>query len=147
MEIKVKGGSLISKIHFVSSRIFYSLLNKAGITDLNAGQGRILFALFKKDDISIQELCKKTLLKKSSMTTMLDRLEQVNYIKRISSQSDRRKINVKLTGKSKLQNYLYEKASKEMVDIFYKGFSKSEIGKIENFLSRILDNLIEYEEQ
>lgn len=72
---------------------------------------------------------------------MLDRLEQSGYITRVLSKEDRRKIIIKLTDKDrKLQN-VYIQISKEMAELFYKGFKAREIDEFEPYLKRILDNL------
>ena len=67
-------GYLIAKIHQRSGRIFSKKLKKHHIHDINPAQGRILFALWKNDGLSIIDLAKETGLSKSTLTSMLDRL-------------------------------------------------------------------------
>jgi DNA-binding MarR family transcriptional regulator len=135
-----QGGFLISKIHQLSNRIFTKLLVEKRI-DINSAQGRILFPLWRKDGISIAELSKETELGKSTLTSMLDRLEESGHIKRKHSKEDRRRILIYLTEKNETlaQNYL--KVSKEMTELFYHDFSTEEIDQFEEYLERLLKNL------
>ena len=142
---RTRGGYLISKIHQVTGRIFAKLLKEAEIEDINPAQGRILFALWKKDKVPITELAKETLLHKSTLTKMLDRLEQMGYLKRRPSQKDRRKILIYRTVKDRALESKYAKVSEEMTRIFYEGFTSDRIDRFERDLEQILENLIRYE--
>lgn len=141
MKIQREGGFLITKIHQISGRIFSKILKKAGINEINPAQGRILFVLWKKDEIPISELAKKTLLSKSTLTSMIDRLERSGYIVRVRSKQDRRTILIKRTEKDKLLEKKYIQVSNEMTDLFYRGFTTEEINTLEDYLKRILTNL------
>jgi len=141
VKIQRRGGFLIAKIHQVSGRIFAKILKKAGISQINPAQGRILFALWKKDEIPITELARKTLLSKSTLTSMLDRLEKAGFIIRVPSKKDRRTILIKRTEKDKRLESIYVQVSDEMTNLFYNGFTSEEIDAFEEYLKRILANL------
>lgn len=143
MKRQAKGGFLISKIHQISSRIFTKFLKNNRLEEINTAQGRILFPLWRKDGISIAELTRETALSKSTLTAMLDRLEEAEYLKRVPSKSDRRKIMIYLTEEGDMLQEKYIDVSKEMTDLFYKGFKHSEIEEFEQYLERILANLME----
>ena len=144
MKEKSQAGFLMAKIRHVGERIFVRMSKQYGI-EINPAQGRIMFALWQKDGISINELAKKTQLKKSTMTSMLDRLEKIGYVKRQYSKTDRRKILIKRTKKDRVMEKKYVEVSEEMTKLFYKGFSTSEINRFEKDLQHILNNLIEFE--
>jgi len=143
VKIQREGGFLVAKIHQVSGRIFAEILKKSGIDEINPAQGRILFVLWKKDEIPISELARRTQLSKSTLTSMLDRLEEAGYIVRASSKEDRRIILIKRTAKDKSLENKYIRVSNEMTKLFYNGFSPKEIDTFENYLKRILANLTE----
>ncbi len=144
MKLKSQAGFLIAKIHQLSGRIFSKILKKHNVIEINPAQGRILFVLWENDEIPIIELSKKTQLEKSTLTTMLDRLEKDGFIQRVASREDRRKIIIKRTDKDKSFQKIYYQVSDEMSDLFYKGFSDKEIISFEDLLKRILDNLENY---
>lgn len=140
MSKKREGGYLISQIHQLSGRIFSKKLKDSQI-DINHAQGRIIFALWKNDQIPINDLVKETSLTKSTLTTMLERLEKSGHIIRKQSEIDKRIVIVCLTQKSSSLRNDYQKISADMTDLFYKGFSDDEISQFEFFLKKILKNL------
>lgn len=141
MEKLREGGMLVAKIHQVAGRIFAKKLKEHNINEITPAQGRILFVLWENDEIPISHLSKKTLLKKSTLTSMLDRLEDMDYIVRVHSKNDRRKIIIKRTEKDKSFQELYLQVSKEMTDLFYNGLTEKEIDQLELWLKKLLDNL------
>ena len=144
MKEQYQAGFLMAKIRQVGGRISERILKKHDVV-INSAQGRIMFALWQNDGVSINELAKKTQLKKSTLTSMLDRLERMGYIRRQRSKKDRRKILIKRTEKDRTMEKKYVEVSEEITRLFYKGFSKSEIDRFEKDLERILDNLTEFE--
>ncbi len=136
-----QGGFLIPQVHQISGRIFSRMLKSYRIETVTPAQGRILLALWIGDDIPIQELARRTSLKKSTLTAMLDILEVSGHVRRVPSETDRRKINIRLTDKDKDYKRAYERVARKVVDLGYDGFSSSEMDSFEDFLRRILRNL------
>jgi DNA-binding MarR family transcriptional regulator len=140
------GGFLITQIHHLGRRVFTELLKQHEI-EIGPGQGRILFALWQKDCVPINDLVERTLLRKSTLSELLDNLEKAGYIKREQSEEDRRKILVKLTERTQKLQKVYINLSIEMTNLFYKGFNDDEIDEFEALLRRILDNLIPHDSE
>ena len=147
MKQQSQGGFLVAKIHQLGGRIFARLLKVHGVEEINPAQGRIMFALWRHDNIPINELARHTQLRKSTLTSMLDRLEQAGLLMRVPSKEDRRSIRIVRTKKDMALEKLYVKVSEEMTGLWYKGFTGNEIRRFESDLQRILDNLTEYEAQ
>ncbi len=140
-----EGGMLVAKIHQVSGRVFAKKLKEHNISEINPAQGRILFVLWENDGIPIRSLAEKTMLEKSTMTSMLDRLEAMGYIKRVPSGEDRREILIWRTEKDKAFQKLYSEVSDDMTKLFYRGLSEQEIDRLEAGLRKVLDNIVSYE--
>ncbi len=140
--MKREGGFLIAKIHQLSGRIFSRMLKKYKIEEINPSQGRIMYVLWQNDGISIHELAKRTQLGKSTMTSMLDRLEKSGYLVREPLKDDRRKILIRRTEKDRALQDLYDQVSSEMTELTYENFTEEEIDLFENYLKRILNNLV-----
>ena len=138
---------MISKIKHIQGRVFEKLLTKYNFDQFNGAQGRILHVLWQDDNIPISELSDKTGFAKTTLTSMLDRLEASGHVQRIFDPNDRRKINIKLTETSNKLKSRYDEVSLRMNEIFYDGFTDDEITNFENCLSRILDNLTKKEAQ
>lgn len=144
---ETEGGFLITKIKQVQGRIFDLLLQKAGIQEFNGAQGRILYVLWQEDGLPIIELSKRTGLAKTTLTSMLDRMDEKGFLERIVDNKDRRMIRVFLTSKAKVLNDQYNEVSSEMSQIFYKNFSDEEIITFEKALDKILYNLEQREKE
>ena len=141
MKNQREGGFLIAKIHHLSGRIFARKLKEYRIREISPDLGRIIFVLWRNDGIPINELAWRTSLAKSTLTSMLDRLEELGYVTRVHSPVDRREILIKRTEKDKAWQKSYVQVSQDMTKLFYDGFSQDEIEEFERYLKRILDNL------
>ena len=143
MDEVTSGGFLISKIQKLSKRIFAKILKNHDI-NINPGQGRILFILWQKDNIPIQELAVKTSLTMSTLTSMLDRMKKAKIITRVENPKDRRSYLIGLTPKTKAMKQQFLQISSDMGEIYYRGLSATEIHQFEATLKQIFQNLEDY---
>lgn len=139
-------GINIARIKLMQERIFSGILKNMGIDAFNGPQGRILFNLWTEDNISISELSKETALAKTTLTSMIDRLEAQGHIMRVQNPNDRREIRVVVNENTKELQEPYNIALAKMRKINYKGFTQDEIEDFEEKLKRLLNNLCEYTE-
>jgi DNA-binding MarR family transcriptional regulator len=146
MKTQKQGGFLLARIHHLANRLLAKKLRDKQV-EINPAQGKIMFVLWRNDRIPITELAQKTSLEKSTLTSMLDRLETMGYIKRVRSNEDRRVVLIECTEKDSAWQEVYVKISQEMSEIFYKGFSPPEVDRFEAYLQRILTNLVQYKEE
>lgn len=141
MNSNSQGGFLISQIKQMGGRIFEKILSEKGIDAFNGAQGRILYILWQNESIPITELSEKTGLAKTTLTSMLDRLEVLGLVQRVFDKTDRRRILITLSEKARELQNEYDEVSVKMNEIYYQGFSDEEILHFEGYLLRILKNL------
>ena len=139
--METKGGFLISRIKQVGGRLFDRMLNEADIDAFNGAQGRILYVLWQGDGLTISQLSAQTSLANTTLTSMLDRMEQSGLIQREPSPSDRRALLIRLTDKARALQQDYDRISQRMNEMYYLGFTEAEIRQFESYLQRVLDNL------
>jgi DNA-binding MarR family transcriptional regulator len=139
--MKTYGGFLITQIRQLSGRAFEKMLKESGVEAFNGAQGRILYVLWEHERLSITEIGRLTSLAKTTLTSMLDRMEDSGLIKRIPDKKNRRQIFISITDKAKGYRELYDQVSEQMNTMFYQGFTDSEISDFENKLRRIIHNL------
>ena len=139
--MKTQGGYLISRIKQVGMRLFDRMLSEADIDAFNGAQGRILYVLWQQDGITISRLSSQTSLANTTLTSMLDRMEQSGLVLRKPSPTDRRAQLICLTDKARGLQKEYDRLSDEMNALYYRGFKPEEILQLENYLQRILANL------
>ncbi|MFW9827283.1 MAG: MarR family winged helix-turn-helix transcriptional regulator [Candidatus Thorarchaeota archaeon] len=144
MEKLKQGGFLITKIRQLMLKVFDKLLDDYKISEITAAQGRVMFPIWKEDNISFQDLKKKAMLSKATLSYMLDKLEEAGHIERIRSDKDKRTIHIKLTRRNKYLQEKYVDVSLKMASIFYNNFTDKEIDEFETYLKKILENLIHY---
>ncbi len=139
--METKGGFLISRIKQMGTRIFDRMLADSGIDEFNGAQGRILYVLWQNDEISISSLSAQTSLANTTLTAMLDRMENSGLIIRKFDPKDRRNRLIVLTEKAKSLKDDYTRISQKMNEIYYTGFTEAEIVQFESYLQRVLNNL------
>lgn len=139
--METKGGYLISRIKQVGGRRFDRMLDEAGIDAFNGAQGRILYVLWQEDGVTISQLSSRTSLANTTLTSMLDRMEQGGLIRREPSPKDRRALLIRLTDAARALKGDYDRISQQMNDLYYTGFTEAEVRQFEGYLARVLDNL------
>ena len=78
---------------------FLKNLNYSGITEAT---WQVLVTLYEREQLIVTELAKLTMMKQPTLTKLLDRLVRADFVSRKHSNSDRRKIELKLTEKGLL---------------------------------------------
>jgi len=138
---KTYGGFLLSQIRHLSGRVFEKLLKESGVDIFNGAQGRILYVLWEHGQLTITEIGKLTSLAKTTLTSMLDRMEANGLIERIPDKRNRRQTFISVTEKANQYREKYDSISDKMNEIFYHGFTEDEMICFENQLRRIIKNL------
>ena len=139
--METKGGFLISRIKQVGGRLFDRMLSEADVDAFNGAQGRILYILWQQDGLTISQISAQTSLANTTLTSMLDRMEQSGLIRRTPSPTDRRALLIHLTDKAQALRQDYDRISQQMNELYYLGFTEAEILQFEGYLARVLNNL------
>lgn len=140
--METKGGFYITQIKQLQDRIFERLLLENGI-EISGGQGRILFILWKTDNLTISEISEKISLAKNTVSVVINGMVNKGIVERNINPQNRRQTIVSLTEYAKSLQVKYEAVSQQMNMLFYRGFSEKEQKQFEHYLARILDTLIE----
>lgn len=138
--METKGGFYITQIKQLQDRIFDRLLLENGI-EISGGQGRILFILWKTDNLTISEISEKTSLAKNTISVVIDGMVNKGIVARNINPNNRRQTIISLTEYAISLQEKYEAVSKKMNELFYQGFSIKEQEQFENYLARILNTL------
>lgn len=135
------GGFLVTRIKQVSGRLLERMLAAKGVDAFNGPQGRILFVLWQKDGVPMSELSRQTGLATTSLTSMIDRMEEAGLVCRERTATDRRKVLIYLTDEARALEKDYDEVSDEMNAIFYEGFTEAEAEQLDAYLNRVLANI------
>ena len=145
--MKSNSGFYISRIKQVNTRLLNKFLAHKNITAFNGEQGRILHVLWENDRISNRELSKKSGLAMSSLTTMLERMEEKKLLERRVDENDKRKILIFLTDYAKSLKSEYDEISDKMTEISFEGISDEERLAFEATLEKVLYNFEKAEQE
>lgn len=145
--MKSNSGFYISRIKQVNTRLLNKFLAQKNITAFNGEQGRILHVLWENDGISNRELSKKSGLAMSSLTTMLERMEEKKLLERKVDENDKRKILIFLTDYAKSLKSEYDEISDKMTEISFEGISDEERLAFEATLEKVLYNFEKAEQK
>ena len=88
--MKTNGGFLVTKIKQLGNRIFEKILSEKTIDAFNGAQGRIPYVLWQEDGISLRSFSVKCGLAITSLTTMLERMENQGDVYKRQALTDRK---------------------------------------------------------
>ena len=114
--------------------------NEAGIS-VTIEQWSVLYHLWKADGMSQQELCNATFRDKPSITRLVDNLEKLGLVRRVSHDKDRRINKIFLTKEAlKLEEETMGLAE-ETLNEALAGVSQKDIEMCKEVLQKVYDNL------
>ena len=116
--METRGGFYITQIKQLQDRIFERLLAENDI-EISGGQGRILFILWKDDDLTISEISEKTSLAKNTVSAVIDGMVNKGIVERSINPQNRRQTIVSLTEYAKSLQAEYEAVSQQMNCLLY----------------------------
>jgi DNA-binding MarR family transcriptional regulator len=137
------GGTLISQVKQLQDRAFNKILKEEGIYEFNGQQGRILFALWKNEKLSLIELSRRTSLAKTTLSAMVERMKNEGLLIVEGSKEDKRSLVIYLSDKTLSLEEKINRATKKISDIFYKDFSEEEANELDRLLGKVKENLID----
>ena len=139
-----KKGELYSfitgKASIAIARRLQKKFNSAGI-QLTIEQWSVLYQLWKEDGKSQQELCNSTFRDKPSITRLIDNLEKLSLVKRVSDEKDRRINKVFLTKNAlKLQEDTMQLAEQTLNEAL-EGVPPDQVEMCKEVLQKVYENL------
>ena len=139
-----KRGELYSFITGVASTAIARRLQKNFKTngvEITIEQWSVLYHLWKQDGVNQQELCNATFRDKPSITRLVDNLEKLKLVRRVSSKEDRRRNLIFLTEPAKkLQEQSMELANQTLNESL-EGVPSADIELCKAVLHKVYDNL------
>ena len=114
---------------------------KEANVEITIEQWSVLYHLWKEDGLSQQQLCDATFRDKPSITRLVDNLEKLQLVKRVSSKDDRRMNMIYLAPEAKdLQEKTMELANQTLNEAL-EGVNIEQIEIAKLVLQKVYDNL------
>lgn len=145
----------MSSIHFKKGELYSFITGKASTAiarrlqkkfngsniNLTIEQWSVLYHLWKVDGLSQQELCNATFRDKPSITRLVDNLERLDLVKRVSDENDRRINKIYITKQAlKLQEQTMELAEETLNEALL-GVKPEHIEISKQVLQKVYENL------
>ena len=114
-------------------------LNEYGIT---SSQYTVLEILWKHNGLSLSDLGKLLYFDNPTITGIIDRMEEANFVRRRRDKNDRRVIKVHLTQKGLDLKPVLPKIAKAVNEKAVEDFKESDKGRLLDFTKRLHKNLL-----
>ncbi len=151
----LKPEAIVKSIYRLRSRIDNFLsenIEKAGAKGLMVSHGNILVQLYKEDRQPMAKIAAEIGKCKSTVTTLVDKLEKVEFVKREVNPEDVRVKNLALTPKGMAFQEDFWKISDKLNVILWQDFTEKEkekfllcIEKMDKNIQKALESLDDFE--
>jgi len=140
MKMEYQVGFLLSRATWAMNNAVNRLVRENGHTDISVAYFAVLQALWENDRMSITDLGEKAQLEKSTMTSLIDRMESAGLVRREDHPTDRRAYQICLTPRGKE----LEKKLDEVVARAYRhltrGIAEEDLQKAIKVCKRLIQN-------
>lgn len=103
--------------------------------------GDILYALFRKERMTMAELAEAIGKDKSTVTSLVRKLEDLGYVQKDRSSKDARIVYVTLTEKGNSLKPSFDQISADIINKVFKDIPESEQDELFRLLKKVYDNL------
>lgn len=116
--------SLAATLRGKANQVLKAKLRDAGFAEIGPAYGSVLAQLFRHGERTMIERAQATRRDKSTVTTLIRRLEKLGYVKRRRHPDDGRSWLVALTEKGEAMREPFGAISDELLNQAYLGFAK-----------------------
>ena len=132
--------ALVSAIRDKANRFISEQLKARGIKDIAPAHGGVFFHLFGNRELTMGEIARLIHRDKSTVTSLVEKLVRLGYIKREKDSVDHRVTKIKLTEKGALLEADFAEISRSLLSKSYGGLSDKEMAVIVELLARVNNN-------
>jgi DNA-binding MarR family transcriptional regulator len=140
MKMEYQVGFLLSRATWAMNNAVNRMVRENGHADISVAYFAVLQALWESDGLSITDLGEKAQLEKSTMTSLIDRMESAGLVRREDHPTDRRAYQICLTPRGKE----LEKKLDEVVARAYRhltrGIAEEDLQKAIKICKRLIQN-------
>ena len=125
-----------SRLREVGNAFILAELEKVGLTDIAPSHGDVLGQLLLCDSKNMSELALHAHRTKSTVTTLVTKLERNGYVERIPDPRDSRGVKVRLTDKGKELRPAFEAISDGLTELISRNLTEQEAEELERLLAK-----------
>lgn len=136
--------SLVSNLREAINRALVEEMNKQGIEGLVPSHGDILTRLFQHGEMPKSQIAMTIQKDKSTVTTLINKLKKLDYVKTRKNPEDSRSILVSLTDKGKALKPSFMLISERVFGALFKEIEEEERQAFRKTLKKMLENMEKY---
>lgn len=131
---------LISSIRGKAYKFIIEELRANQVHGIAPSHGGILSALYEEGKLPMRSLAERIGRDKSTVTTLVDKLVRLGYVRKAKGEEDRRVTYIVLTKKGRILEPVFKKISRKLIRKVYKGVSEEEKRVLIEILERLQGN-------
>ncbi len=101
MKREYQVGFLLSRATWAMNNSVNRMLRENGLSDISVAYFAVLQTLWENEGLNISDLGEKAQLEKSTMTSLIDRMESAGLVRREDHPTDRRAYRISLTSRGR----------------------------------------------
>ena len=140
MKTEYQMGFLLSRATWAMNNFVNRMLRENNLADISVAYFAVLQALWENDGLSISDLGERVQLEKSTMTSLIDRMEAAGLVRREDHPTDRRAYRICLTARGR---ELEEKLDQVVTEAYHhltRGIPEKDLQKSIEVCKRLIEN-------
>jgi DNA-binding MarR family transcriptional regulator len=138
MEYQVR--FLLSRATWAMNNFVNRMLRESELTDISVAYFAVLHALWENDGMSISDLGEKAQLEKSTMTSLIDRMEGAGLLRREDHPTDRRAYRICLTARGKELEKKLDQVVNRAYQHLTRGIAEKDLQKSIEICKQLVQN-------
>jgi DNA-binding MarR family transcriptional regulator len=140
MKMEYQVGFLLSRATWAMNNFVNRMLRESELTDISVAYFAVLHALWENDGMSISDLGEKAQLEKSTMTSLIDRMEGAGLLRREDHPTDRRAYRICLTARGKEMEKKLDQVVNRAYQHLTKGIAEKDLQKSIEICKQLVQN-------
>jgi DNA-binding MarR family transcriptional regulator len=140
MKMEYQVGFLLSRATWAMNNFVNRMLRESELTDISVAYFAVLHALWENDGMSISDLGEKAQLEKSTMTSLIDRMEGAGLLRREDHPTDRRAYRICLTARGKELEKKLDQVVNRAYQHLTKGIAEKDLQKSIEICKQLIQN-------
>lgn len=128
-----------SRLREMGNRFILAELEKAGLADLAPSHGDVLAHLLGCEACNMSDLAKRIRRTRSTVTTLVEKLERNGYVERVPDPADSRGVLVRLTDKGRALEPAFTAISSGLQGLLAAHLNDEEAALLERLLAKCVN--------
>jgi DNA-binding MarR family transcriptional regulator len=140
MKTEYQMGFLLSRATWAMNNFVNRMLRENNLGDISVAYLAVLQGLWENDGMSISDLGERAQLEKSTMTSLIDRMEGAGLVRREDHPTDRRAYKICLTARGKELEEKLDQVAKWAYQHLTRGIPEKDLQKSIEVCKKLIEN-------